>query len=147
MNPPLDHLRSQRGATLLELTVVVILLGILFATALPTFIDFRHGSAVAEAEQRVSTTLARARWMAITSGQPRQIALAGPVVQIKDPATDTVLESVDLGAYSVTVAATAFPATFDSRGFVAGSTPTITITGTAVSRSRTFSIGPLGKVS
>jgi type II secretory pathway pseudopilin PulG len=147
MNQPLDHLRSERGATLLELTIVVILLGILFAIALPSFIDFRHDASLAEAEQRVSTILTRGRWMAITSGQPRQIALSGSVVQIIDPTTNTVLEVVDLGGYLVTVAATNLPATLDSRGFVAGNTPTITITGTAVSRSRTFSIGPLGKVS
>jgi type II secretory pathway pseudopilin PulG len=147
MNRHLDHLRSERGATLLELTVVVILVGILFAIALPTFIDFRQSSTLAEAEQRVFTILTRARWMAINSGQPRQIALSGSVVQIIDPSTNTVVEAVDLGGYLVTMAATNLPATFDSRGFVAGNTPTITLTGTAVSRSRTFSIGPLGKVS
>lgn len=69
--------RSQKGFTIIELVVVILLLGILTATALPRFMDVgddAHAAVVDAVEGGLSTSLAlfRAQWVA--EGQPNQVA-------------------------------------------------------------------------
>ncbi|MGH7819399.1 MAG: pilus assembly FimT family protein, partial [Candidatus Binatia bacterium] len=119
---------------------------ILTAFAMPQLGSLRSAMSFESASEEIAATLSRARWLAITSGRPATtVELTSPtVVSVRNGGA--LLASSDVADYGVTLSATDFPFTFDSRGFVAGSTPTITITSSEVPASTTLTVGPLGKV-
>ena len=73
-------MKTQKGFTIIELVVVILLLGILTATALPRFMDITddaHSAAVDGVVGGLNTGMAlfHAQWMA--KGQPQGSALTG----------------------------------------------------------------------
>jgi MSHA pilin protein MshB len=73
----MKRMNKQKGFTIIELVVVILLLGILTATALPRFMaveDEAHDAVVdaVAAGLRTSAALFRAQWMA--GGQPNTVA-------------------------------------------------------------------------
>jgi len=79
----LEMKRKQQGFTIIELVVVILLLGILTATALPRFIDVTddaHDAAVSGVLGGVGTgaALFRAQWFA--DGQPSRVTEFGNLV-------------------------------------------------------------------
>jgi len=77
----MNHLKrdNQKGFTIVELVVVIIILGILAATALPRFMDVSteaHQSAVdaVEGGLKSGVALVQAKWMA--GGKPSAVSMA-----------------------------------------------------------------------
>ena len=144
MSPRRRH--GERGFTILELLAMMGLLAILFAIGVPMFATARHGVALDSAQESVASVLLRARWAAITSGTTRTVALPSTSkISIRNSG-GTELFSVDLGAYSVTIASAGAPFSFDTRGFLSPATAvTFTLTN-AKSATKTVTVTPLGKI-
>jgi prepilin-type N-terminal cleavage/methylation domain-containing protein len=144
---------KNRGFSLMELLILITIVGMLGAIAIPMFQSVRLGAALASAEQEVSALLHRARWLAITSGRPATTVELGDcsgadctAVLVKSGTT--VLASRDLTEYHVKLAGTDFPFTFDNRGFVPGGrTPTLVMSSLKASGTRTLTVTPVGKIS
>ncbi len=102
--------------------VVVVIAAILLAIAIPQFNGFRLWWAFNAATENAQQMLDRARWRAINSGRLTRVTLTGSVLELRDDATGTVLSTINLADNLVTATQTNFPITFDSRGFVGGTT-------------------------
>jgi prepilin-type N-terminal cleavage/methylation domain-containing protein len=128
--------RNQRGLTLMEILLVIVLIGLMSAFAIPKLSDAMNGQNVQSARAAFVGMYAQARSTAIQRGGSATLTLAGNVLRIqsKNPitgVTEAVGNSVDLnGRYGVTVSST--PSNtwiFDPRGIgTAASQSSVTIT-------------------
>ncbi len=63
-------------------------------------------------------------------------------------ADSPVVAEINVSEYNVAVSGTNLPAQLDARGRrINGSPPSITLTNSRISTTRTFTIGPLGKIT
>lgn len=90
-------MKKQNGFTLIELVVVMVILGIMAAVALPKFVNMTGQARVAKMNGAVgavqsSITLVHAKWLAAGSptGASPTIDLEGNVSLVPDVATDMV---------------------------------------------------------
>lgn len=71
----MPHPRRARGFTLIELMVAVIILAILLAFAIPSFIDARQRTAVRGSAEQVASFWADARFEALRRNQPLKVTM------------------------------------------------------------------------
>lgn len=117
--------RNRTGYTLTELLMVIVMIGVLLALAMPKLNKVDAQAGTASAAQAIASQLATARAVAIATGYPARMTISGSDVTIATSdslGTFTQMgKSVSLANYGVTV--TASPASnveFDPRGFASG---------------------------
>jgi Tfp pilus assembly protein FimT len=138
--------RHRSGYSAVELLVAIAIGAAIFGIGVSTLQGIRNDWAFSSASQETRALLNRARWIAINSGRAvTSVALIGSTT-LQVQAGGTVLASADLADRFVTITATNLPYDIDSRGFLSGAVPTITLSGTRIARTETISVDALGRV-
>jgi type II secretion system protein H len=116
---------TRQGFTMIEMLVVMMIMGIVLAFALPKFNSLRNSGRVGAAKVQLSTGLTTARAAAVQNGRPARWSIAGNVVTVA--AQDAAGNYVNLRApfnynteYNVSLRSTAAQIVFDGRGIATG---------------------------
>jgi prepilin-type N-terminal cleavage/methylation domain-containing protein len=146
--------RGQSGATLVEMMVVVIIIGLVSAMAIPRFTNWVSALRVGGAANQIASDVAYTRMMAVREGHTASMTLSGTtytiVVENTDGSVRRTLRTVKVAnTYSgttVTGEGGNGRVAFDSRGMLK-SNSTSAITMSRLGRSQRLTISAIGRVT
>jgi len=139
------HLLCERGFTVAEMLIAVVIFGILGAIAVPQFIAFRPTSRLNGAARQVYSELMWARSKAVSENSAYVVTFpTNQTMQISGSTTKTV--SIQTEYSDVTLTSSASTITFSSRG-TADVAPTITLTNSGGSKTVTVRITGTATIS
>lgn len=149
---PLRRLpRDRRGATLLELSMVTAIIGIIAVLAIPRFYNYVSAFRASGAASQVAADITTARMTAVREGRTTSLTLNGTTgytiaVENTDGSVKRTLRTVSLTSSfpGTSVASSGGKISFDSRGLLKSGTGTVTIT--RGSRTQTLTINAVGRV-
>lgn len=117
--------RSRLGFTLIEMLMVVVIMGLVLAFALPKFNSLRNSGRVGSAKVQLSSSVTIARAAAIQNGRPARWSVSGNTVTVS--AQNAAGVYVNVGApsdfyttHGVELSANPSTIDFDSRGIANG---------------------------
>jgi type II secretion system protein H len=154
LKAPLRSIRGQAGASLVEMMVVVIIIGIVAAIAVPRFTNWVSALRVDGAASQIAADIAYTRMMAVREGRTASLTLSGTDYIIATENTDgtvrrtlrTVKVANTYAGTTVTGAGGNGRVAFDSRGVLkANSTSAITLS--RLGRSQRLNISAIGRVT
>lgn len=149
-----NALRSRAGFTVLEILIVMIIIGVVAAVAIPRLRGSREQLGVRSSRAAVTTLVAKARGSAVQRGCPATLHLRSPgrvwvtVCRLRavGGTLDTVGTIEDLAVrYDITMASTVDSVRFDPRGINAMMVP-VTVRFTAGTISDSVRVNAVGKV-
>lgn len=73
---PVAEMPNQRGFTLIEVMIVIVIIGVMASVAIPAFSDWRHKQAVRSASQSLMAHLKQARVAAISENRSVSLTFA-----------------------------------------------------------------------
>lgn len=139
------HLLCDRGFTVAEMLIAVVIFGVLVAIAVPQFIAFRPTSRLNGAARQVYSELMWARSKAVSENSAYVVTFpTNQTMQISGSMTKTV--SIQNEYSDVTLTSSASTITFSSRG-TADVAPTITLTNSGGSKTVTVRITGTATIS
>ena len=139
------HLLCDRGFTVAEMLIAVVIFGVLAAIAVPQFISFRPTSRLNGAARQVYSELMWARSKAVSENSAYVVTFpTNQTMQISGSTTKTV--SIQTEYSDVTLTSSASTITFSSRG-TADVAPTITLTNSGGSKTVTVRITGTATIS
>ena len=142
--------QRRAGFTFVEILMVMILMGLIFAIAFPKFGSLRARGNVLSAKQRVAATIAAARQSAIARGTPVKFVVAGDtILSVASPfgASDSVQRAMSMmESYGTTLDGPDFEVTFDPRGLATGFQDSKLVIVNYQGRTDTLCVQKLGRV-
>jgi prepilin-type N-terminal cleavage/methylation domain-containing protein len=143
--------RDRRGFTLVELSVVTAIIGILAVLALPRFFNYVSALRSSGAASQVTADITRARMTAVREGRTTSLTVNGTTgytlaVENTDGSVNRTLRSVSLtSSYpGISITSSGGKISFDSRGLLKSGTGTVTLK--RGGRTQTLTINAVGRV-
>jgi prepilin-type N-terminal cleavage/methylation domain-containing protein len=120
-HPMAGRARARRGTTLIELTIVLVVAGVLLGVAIPRLRDAIARHAVAAGARDVAHLLSTARQIAATSMGGAAVAFDSATSRVRLDVAGREVRTLDLARLrSVTLRATRDSLAYDSRGLGVG---------------------------
>jgi len=116
---PADFVRTQRGFTLIEMMVVIGIMAIMMAIALPAFSDWRERAAAKSAADSLMAHLKQARITAIADNRSVSIVFAAKSYIFDNGGLKQIVVNLSQFSPVISLTSTVSPLTFSSRGTAA----------------------------